>query len=92
MDLSAVAVCRLLFVAASLVAERGLQGPSASEVVARISVVGASRLLNTGSRVVAYGLSHSVACWIFPGQGSSPWLLAGGFLTTEPKGDPHYCK
>ena len=43
-----------------------------------------------GSVVVAHGLSCSVACGIFPDQGSKPvsTALAGGFLTTVPPGKP----
>ena len=35
------------------------------------------------SVIVAHGLSCSVACGIFPDQGSSP-ASAGGFLSTVP--------
>ena len=65
---------------ASLVAERLLKGTWASAVAA-------PGLWSTGSIVAVHGLSHSVACGIFLGQGStvSP-ALAGGFFTTEPLG------
>ena len=39
------------------------------------SVVLASRLQSSGSGVVTHGLSCSVACGIFPGQGSNTHLL-----------------
>ena len=47
-----------------------------------------SRLV--GSVVVAHGLSCSVACGIFPDQGSNPCALAlaGGFFTTASPGKP----
>ena len=55
------------------------------------------RLWSVGSRergsvVVAYGLSHPVACWI-PGPGieSESLALKGRFLTTGPPGkSPSY--
>ena len=56
------AMLRLLISVVSLVAKHGLQGALASVVVA-------SRLQNTGSIVVAKGLSCSMACGIFPDQG-----------------------
>ena len=56
------AMLRLLIAVVSLVAKHGLQGALASVVVA-------SRLQNTGSIVVAKGLSCSMACGIFPDQG-----------------------
>ena len=54
-------------------------------------------LRSTGSRcagsvVVAHGPSCSVACGIFPDQGSNqcPLALAGRFSTTAPPGKPAY--
>ena len=49
------------------------------------SVVVAPRFQSTGSIIVAHRLSCSMACGIFPHQGSnrSP-ILAGEFFTTEP--------
>ena len=54
------------------------------------SIVAAWGLWSTGSVVVAHGLSCSVACGIFPDQGSNLLSLAlvGGFFTTEPPGKP----
>ena len=41
-----------------------------------------------GSIVVAHKLSCSMACGIFPDQGSNAPALAGRFFTTEPPGKP----
>ena len=40
---------------------------------------------------MVHGFSCSVACGIFPAQGSNPCPLhlAGGFLTTAPPGKPN---
>ena len=74
-------VCRLLTAVASLVAEHGLQGTSASVVVALC-------LWSTGSIVVAHRLSGSKVCGIFPEQGIKPVspALVGRFSITEPPG------
>ena len=58
---------------------------------ARASVVAAHGLSSCGTQasvVVAHGLSCSVACGIFPDQGSNPraLALAGRFLTAAPPG------
>ena len=77
------ALHRLLIAAVSLVAKHGLQGTLAS-------VVETPRLQNTGSIVLAKGLSCSMVCGIFPDQGlnlSPP--LAGRFFTTELPGKPY---
>ena len=68
MGYSLAEVLRLLIVVASLVAEHGLQSTQASVVVA-------PGLQSTGSVVVAQSLSCSVACGIFLGLGSNPYLL-----------------
>ena len=57
------------------------------------SVVVARGLYSAGSVVVVHRLSCSMACGIFPDQGSnlcrtSNRALAGGFLTTAPPGKP----
>ena len=44
-------------------------------VGSRASVVVASGLAHISSVVVMHGLSCSMACGIFPHQGSNPWLL-----------------
>ena len=78
---SLVAVFSSLIAAVSFVVEGGL---------AWTSVVAAPGCQNTGSVVVARGLSRSAAYGIFPDQGSnlvSP-VLAGGFFSTEPPGKP----
>ena len=55
-----VAVCGLLLVVVSLVAEHRLQA------------CGLQKLQHTGSVAVAFRLSGSLACGIFPDQGSNP--------------------
>ena len=65
---SLVAVCRLLTVVASLVSENGLYGTQAP-------VAAVPRLDCTGSVVRVHRLSCSMACGIFPDQGSNPCLL-----------------
>ena len=65
---SLVAVCRLLTVVASLVSENGLYG-------AQAPVAAVPRLDCTGSVVWMHRLSCSMACGIFPDQGSNPCLL-----------------
>ena len=67
-DYSLVAVCSLLIVVNSPVTKHRLQGTWASVVVAPGSQ-------STGSIGVVHGLSCSVACVIFPDQGSNPCLL-----------------
>ena len=69
----------LLIAVASLVSEHGLYD-------ARASVVVVSRLWNTGSIIVAHGLSCSAAYRVFLDQGSnpSPELEADRFFTTKP--------
>ena len=66
-----VAVCGLLTAVASLVAEHGLQARRLQQLWHAGSVVVAHRLQNVGSVVVVHGLSCSVACGIFPDQGSN---------------------
>ena len=65
---SLVAVHRLLIDVASPVVEQGLQG-------AQDLVVVAPRLSSTGPVVVEHWLSCSMACAIFPDQGSNLCLL-----------------
>ena len=83
----------------SLVAERGGHSSSRCE---GFSLWGLLLFQSTGSRehrlqqlrhlgsvVVTAGLSCSEACGIFLDQGSNPCpALAGGFLTTRPRGTP----
>jgi len=78
-----VAVCGLLIAVASLVFRAEALG-------IWLSVAVAPRLQNTGSIIVAHGLSCSLACGIFPDQGSNPMslTLAGRFFATEPPGKP----
>ena len=60
---------QLLIAVASLVAEYGLQGARASVSVAcGLSSCGWQ---DTGSVIMAHGLSSPVACGIFPDQGSN---------------------
>ena len=68
---------------ASVIAQHGLWGTWALEV----AVPG---LQSTGSILVVHGLRCSVACGIFPDQGSNPCLLhlVGWFFITEPPGKP----
>ena len=50
-------------------------------------MVVARDLGSTGSTAMAHGFSYSVACGIFPGQGSNPRLLhSQALFTTEPRG------
>ena len=80
----------LLTAVAFLLVEHGLQSARASVAVAHGfigcgsqvhwlrfpgSLVAVPGLQSTGSIVVAYGLSYSMACGIFPDQGSNPCLL-----------------
>ena len=65
-------VCVFLMVAASLVWDMGLW---ASVAAACGSIVGAPRLWSSGSIVAVHGLSCSMACGIFPDQGSNQRLL-----------------
>ena len=83
-----IAVRRLLIAIASLVAEHRLQVRGLQQLWHTGSVVVARRLQSAGSVVVAHRLSCSMACGIFPDQGSNPCppALAGGFLTTAPPG------
>ena len=82
------AVRVLLTVVASLVVEHKLQAYGLQQLWHTGSVVVAHRLQSAVSVVVAHRLSCSVACGIFPDQGSNLWFpaLAGGFLTTAPPG------
>ena len=75
-------VRRRRFAVASLVAE--LRGARLQYLQHMGSVVPAPRPPSTGSTAVADGLSCSVACGIFPDQGSP--ALTGGFLATGPPG------
>ena len=76
-----VAVCRLLLAVASLVAEHRLWSK-------RASVVAARGLQSEGSVVVAQGLRCQASMWDLPRPGIEPVSpeLAGGFLTTGPRG------
>ena len=67
-EYSLVAVHRLLTALASLIAKHGLKGMWASGVAA-------PGLPSTGSTGVAYRLSCSMACGIFPDPGLNPHLL-----------------
>ena len=56
----------------------------------RASVAAVLRLQSTGLIVVVNGLSCSMACGVFPGQGSNPCLLYWQVLfTTELPGKPY---
>ena len=70
-----VAVHGLLIVVASLATEHGLQVHGLQQLWHLDSVVVARGLQSTGSVVVAHGLSCSIACGIFPDQGSKPCPL-----------------
>ena len=68
----------------SLAAVRGL-------LVAAASLIAEHGLWSTGSVAVVHRFSCSMACGIFPDQGSNPSVspaLVGGFFTTEPPGKP----
>ena len=65
---SLVPVQGLLTAGASLAAEHRLEGTQASAAAA-------PRLWSTGSIAVAHGLSCSVACGVFPDEGSNLCLL-----------------
>ena len=65
---SLVVVLGFLFAEALFAVEHGLWGT-------QDSAVGARGLWSTGSIVVTHRLSCSVACGIFPDQGSNPCLL-----------------
>ena len=68
-------MCGLRMAEASLGAEHTLQGQTAAvAVVCGLGVV-APGTQSTDSVAVAHGLRCSVACGIFPGQGSNPRLL-----------------
>ena len=68
-------VLGLLIVVASLVAEQGLYAQRASVVVARGLSSCGFWAKSAGSVVVAHALSCSMACGIFPDQGSNPCSL-----------------
>ena len=70
-----IAVCGLLIVVASLVAEHGLQTHELQQLWHTGSAVVAHELQSTGSVVVAHRLSCFAACGIFPDQGSNPCPL-----------------
>ena len=72
---SLVTVCVLLTVAASLVAEHGLQGSRASVAVAHQLCSCSMQALSTSSVVMVHGLSCPEACGIFPDQGLNLCLL-----------------
>ena len=75
---SLVAVCGLLIAVASLAEEHGLSGADFSRLQQlwyKGSVFAAPRSKSTGSVVVVHRLSNSVACGIFPDQGSNPCRL-----------------
>ena len=90
-----VAVRGLLTVVASLVVEHRLQARGLQQLWHLGSVVVARGLQSTVSVVVVYGLSSCGAraqllrsMWDLPGPGLEPVspVLAGGFLTTAPRG------
>ena len=92
-----VAVRRLLTVVASLVVDHRLQACGLQQLWHLGSVVVARGLQSTVSVVVVYGLSSCGAraqllssMWDLPGPGLEPVFpaLAGGFLTTAPRGKP----
>ena len=70
-----VAVRGLLTAVVSLVAEHGLQARGLQQLWHVGSAVVARGFQSAGSAVVAHGLSCSVACGIFPDQGSNPCPL-----------------
>ena len=70
-----VAVRGLLIAVAFLVVEHELQACGLQQLWYMGSVVVAHGLQSVGSLVVAHGLSCSVACGIFPDQGSNPCPL-----------------
>ena len=70
-----IAVRGLLIVVAALVAEPWLQAHGLQQLWHAASVVVARGLQSAGSVVAAHGLSCSVACGIFPDQGSNPCPL-----------------
>ena len=70
-----IAVRGLLIAVASLIAEYGLQVRGLQQLWLTGSVVVARGLQSAGSVVVAHRLSCSVACGIFPDQGSNPCPL-----------------
>ena len=72
---SLAAVCRLLIAVASLITEQGLYGTWASAVVAYGLSHCRSRTLEHRFNNVVHGLGCSVACVIFPNQGSNHCLL-----------------
>ena len=78
-----VASCTLLVAVASLAAEHSLQSVESS-------VVAAPRALRTGSVVVGHGLTRSLACEIFPDQGSNlcPLHWQVDSLTLSHQGSP----
>ena len=82
---SLVVVHGLLIVVASLGAEHRLSG-------VQTLVAEAPGLYSTDSIVVAYGLSCSAACEIFPDQGLNPLspALARGFFAIEQPGKLHF--
>ena len=92
-----LAVRRLLTVVASLVVEHRLQACGLQQLWHLGSVVVARGLQSTVSVVAVYGLSSFGAraqllrsMWDLPGPGLEPMspVLAGGFLTTVPRGKP----
>ena len=70
-----VAVCGLLTVLASLVADHGLQACRLQQLWHLGSVVVACGHQSAGSVVVVHRLSCSLTCGIFPGQGLNPCPL-----------------
>ena len=70
-----IAVRRLLIAVASLVVEHWLQVLGLQQLWRMGSVVVACRLQSAGSVVVVHRLSCSLACGIFPDQGSNPCPL-----------------
>ena len=82
-ELLFVAVCGLLIAVASLVAEHGLQSHGLQQLWHVGSAVVAHGLQSAASVVVVHRLSCSAACGKL--EPVSP-ALAGGFLTTAPRG------
>ena len=71
-------VCLFIYgCAGSLLISLWRPGAGRERAFHRCSCCRASALGHVGSVVAAHGLSCSVACGIFPDQGSSPCLLHG---------------
>ena len=75
-----VVVHGFLITVASLAVEHGLQARRLQQLWCTGSVVVARGLQSAGSVVVVYGLSCSMACGIFPDQGSNPCPRIGRWI------------